>query len=806
MKPFLRWCVRIVVILLVLSVAAVLMALLLVRQSLPDVDGTLRIAGLSAPVSISRDPLGVPTIEAVDREDAARALGFLHGQERFFQIDLMRRSSAGELSELFGPVALNADRRVRIHRFRAEARKVIESMEHRERRILDAYSDGVNAGVARLASRPFEYWILREKPAPWKPEDSILVAYAMWLDLQESNGEPDRSRAVVRDVFSPEAAAFLLSPADPFQSAVDGSVIVAPPLPDSPGPVPAMAATGGKAASGGSVHAASAPERLFAALFPARDPDYAVGSNAWAVAGSRTASGGALLANDMHLGFRVPHVWYRANTKVGSMSIGGVTLPGTPVFIVGSNGHVAWGFTNAEIDTADMIIVEPDPTDPSRYLTPDGPVAFEDFKESIAVKGGATEKITVRWTRWGPLIGKDHRGRTIALLWAAHQPGAADIGLMRMEDAQTVTDALRVAQESGVPHQNCIAADSNGSIGWTIAGRVPRRVGFDGTAPVSLAHGGGWDGWLAPEEVPMTVDPPDGILWGANARMVGGAALMTLGDGGYALASRAREIHDKLLVVHDAKPADMLALQLDIRAIHADFWRDLLVSTLTPEAMADNPGRAAMRKLAVEWNGDANAASAGYRLIADFRAQAMNRTTVAIFARAQTAFPDFSPYSLQYNLTRERIVRSLLTEKPAAWLPAGHPGWNSLLLGSVDAVISSAGGATALEGSTWGDYNRLNMRHPLSAVLPVVGRYLDMPRTPMNGDGNVVNALLRGHGPSERMAVTPGRESEGILEMPGGQAGNPFSPHYSDSHPDWLNGAPTPFLPGPAVNTLLLTP
>jgi penicillin amidase len=236
MKSLFRWCARIGLALLALVVVAIIAVLVALRQSLPETEGVVKLDGLGAPVGITRDALGIPTIDASNRVDAARALGFLHGQERFFQMDLMRRAAAGELAALAGPVALRADRMFRIHRFREAAQRAVRAMDSIERRIVEAYAEGVTAGLAQLGARPFEYWLLRATPNPWLPEDTVLVNFAMWLDLQEANGEPDLSRAVVRDLFSPEAAAWLLSPSDPFEAPVDGSVFEPPPMPGTPGP------------------------------------------------------------------------------------------------------------------------------------------------------------------------------------------------------------------------------------------------------------------------------------------------------------------------------------------------------------------------------------------------------------------------------------------------------------------------------------------------------------------------------------------------------------------------------------------
>ena len=835
MSTLKRWSGHLLKGLLALIAALVAAVFIVLWKSLPETKGTVRVPGLGAPVKVARDALGIPTIEAAVPEDAARALGFLHGQERFFQMDLLRRASAGELSGLFGPIALGVDRAVRIHRFRAAARRVIESMGPEERRVVDAYAEGVASGLNELGVKPFEYWLLRAKPEPWRSEDTVLVIFSMWLDLQPANGEPDRSRAVVRDLFPPEVAEYLLSAADPFQAAIDGSVIDPPALPKSPGPPPVTITANTTSSLFLASHAATHTTAPHSPSPPARtnstsqalvdmwtwsvgglagelgirigpavelDPDYSLGSNTWAVAGSRTATGAAIVADDMHLGLSVPSIWYRATTITSGERMDGVTLPGTPAFIIGSNGHVTWGFNNSQIDTSDVVIIEPDPADPSRYLVPGGSENFEDFEETITVNGGPAETLKARWTRWGPVIGKDHFGRTIAFLWVAHQPGAANFGLMRMARAQSTTEAVVVAQQAGMPAQNILIGDSAGSIAWTIAARVPRRDGLDGSAPVSLARGGGWNGWLSPEETPAIIDPPDGILWGANARMVGGIHLLALGDGSYQNSVRAWRIHERLAEVKDTKPADMIALQLDVRAPLMDFWRDLLAATLTPDETFADPSRETMRRLAVEWNGDADTASAGYRLIREFRREVVNRTTAIVFARCREAYDGFR----SHRFTEERIVRDLVTSRPAAWLPADHTGWEALLLESADSVIAAAKKAGPLEQYRWGDYNRLSMRHPLGGAVPLLGKLLNMRAVPLSGDGSTVNALLRGHGPSERMVVSPGQETEGILHIPGGQSGNPASSHYDSSHSGWLSGEPTPLQPGRAESNLLLTP
>ncbi|MBW2264422.1 MAG: penicillin acylase family protein, partial [Deltaproteobacteria bacterium] len=314
--------------------------------SLPIESGVVELEGLGARVQVSRDGLGIPTIAGQSREDVSRALGFVHAQERFFQMDLMRRAAAGELSELVGGAAMGMDREVRLHRFRDRAGRVIDAESASNVKMIEAYSAGVNAGLGALASKPFEYMLVGTEPEPWTPEDTVLVIYAMFLDLNDEMGSYEATESTMYGVLPRELAEFLA----PAGCEWDAPVIGEPwPTPPVPGPEVMDLS---KQPSRGACRAAS--ERM------------AHGSNNWAVAGSRTEHGGALLASDMHLGIAVPIIWYRAvlewpDWRGGENRVIGVTLPGAPAVIAGSNTHVAWGFTNSYGDWVDLVIVEPDP-------------------------------------------------------------------------------------------------------------------------------------------------------------------------------------------------------------------------------------------------------------------------------------------------------------------------------------------------------------------------------------------------------------------------------------------------------------
>jgi penicillin amidase len=545
------------------------------------------------------------------------------------------------------------------------------------------------------------------------------------------------------------------------------------------------------------------------------DGNYLPGSNNWAVAGTHTADGRALLANDMHLGLSVPNTWYRASLVFpdgngGQTRITGVTLPGAPAIAVGSNGHVAWGFTNSYGDWHDLVILEADPTapdDPEVYRTPQGPRRLEHHAESIRVKGGEDQVLDVASTIWGPVIGKDHRGRSRAFAWTAHFPEAVNLRLTGVEGARTLEEAMAVANLSGAPAQNFVVADETGRVGWTIMGVMQRRVGFDGKIPTSWADGThGWDGWLAPGEVPRIVDPPGGRVWSANARVVSGDKLARLGDGGYDLGARARQIRDGLLARDKATPQDMLAIQLDDRALFLARWHELLLRTLNDPAVAGNPRRQELRRLVEQtWTGRASVDSVAYRATRSFHNFTQERAFAFLTAACAKADPEF-----RSRLTQaEGPLWALVSQRPLHLLDPQYESWDALLLAAVDDVLArwkETSGSDDLAPRTWGERNTTRIGHPLAGAIPFAGRWLNVPPRQLPGDQDMPRVQGPGFGASERLVVSPGQEEKGFFHMPVGQSGHPMSPYYQAGHQAWEEGRPTPFLPGPAEHTLRLVP
>jgi penicillin amidase len=741
-----------------------------VTASLPILEGEIVLAGLRATVAIDRDAIGVPTIRGQSRADVARALGFLHGQERFFQMDLMRRRAAGELSEILGEGLVEIDRRHRLHRMRERAGRVVEAADSSERDVLIAYVDGVNAGLEALGASPFEYRMLRSEPARWVAEDSVLVVLSMFFELNDSVGTYESTLGLLHDVLPADVAEFLSPRGSEWDAPLSGDFFETPRVPSSTLSEPILPPNTGSLASSDA------------------------GSNNWAVAGSRTADGRALLANDMHLGHAVPNIWYRALLIVNGepeTRLIGVTLPGTPTLIAGSNGNVAWGFTNTTGDWSDLVEIELDPTDPSRYRTPDGFRSFEVHAETIRVRGEEPVTFEVRETMWGPLVDEER-----AIRWIAHDVDAVNVKLALLENATTVAEALDAAARIGIPPQNLVCADRDGSIGWTVAGRIPRRVGFDGRLPGSWADGSRrWDGYSTPEEYPRIANPESGVIWTANARVVSGEMLEKIGDGGYAHGARAKQIRDDLLGLDRATEKDMLRIQLDDRALLLERWRDFFLELVRGR----EPLAEVERALTEGWTGRASIDSSGYRVVRELRRALFEKAVTPLTAKASAADPRFQLGQLR---SWDGPLWKLVTERPLHLVPPPHETWEEAILATIEETASRW--PKPLATYTWGDANRSAIRHPLSNGVPFLGRFTDMPARELPGDTDLPRVQGRSHGASERIAVSPGREADALFHMPGGQSGHPLSPYYGAGHSDWEEGRATPLLPGETVYRLTL--
>ncbi len=758
--------------------------------SLPQYEGNIALSGLSAPVRVDRDSLGSATLHGENRTDVAMAMGYVHAQERFFEMDLMRRQAAGELAELFGESFLEQDRKKRRFRMRARATQVIQQLTEIQQQYIEAYRQGVNQGIQALNVRPFPYLLTQASPAEWQREDSILVIFAMFFTLNEADFNRELKLSTLHAGLPESVYHFLMRQAGQWDA----------PLLEGPFSVPEIPPEI-------DIDLRSLSRHLF--QHPGPVDEETPGSNSFAVAGA-LADGAALVANDMHLTLRAPNLWFRTrlvypgDTPSAKYDISGISLPGVPAIVVGSNRHIAWSFTHSYGDFADWVRITTDSNDNASYQTASGWKPIETVQETIHIRNAPAETLTVSETIWGPILASDHDGTPLALSWTALHAEAVNLDLIDLEQARTAEQAARVAQRAGIPVQNFIVGDRQGNIGWTLAGRIPARSGtFDPQRPADWSKPDtGWKGWLQPEHYPSLHNPATGRLWSANSRMVSGDLLALVGDSGYDLGARATQIRDNLFTRDHFTAEDMQAIQLDHRALLMTRWYELLKNRL--ESLNDQPNWAVELQQALrDWQGQASVDSVAYRAVRTFRYEVMKSVLDGFAAPIRQFDPEFS---LPRFSQAELITWQLLEHSPIHLLPAPYTNWEALLLHcarQTAQLLQRNGGITAVN---WGQDNAARIRHPLSSKLPAwIARWLDMPHDPLPGDQNLPRIQSPDFGASQRSVVAPGQEESGYFDMPGGQSGHPLSPYYGSGHDHWVSGKPTPFLPGITEKTLLLT-
>lgn len=777
-----KWIKRGLIGLLVLLLVTVATAWWAMRGSLPRLDGELAVPGLSAPVSVERDALGVATVTAANELDAMRALGYVHAQERYFEMDLLRRTAAGELAELFGPAAIDLDKRHRVHRMRERVTRNLDAILGDKRAFAQAYVDGVNAGVAALKVRPWPYLLLRTQPRAWTLADSSLVGYAMYFDLQDAQNERELAMWRIRPHLPPALYALLAHDGTSWDAPLAGRPRGDAVLPDA-----------------AAVDLRTLPVQKNED--PAKVPERSdVGSNNFAVSGQVTRDGRAIVADDMHLGLRAPNIWFRARLRYpdsraadGRVDANGFTLPGLPALVVGSNGRVAWGFTNSYGDWLDWQRV------PACAQTPCPGVTRT--VERIRVAGQDDVEFPVDETAWGPILHRESDGSGLALRWVAHLPGSMNLGLADFLHAHALDDALAMADRTAIPGQNLAIGDRGGRITWRLLGPVPvRQASCEATTVSDAATCAPWS-FTTASGVALPIGSVQ-RMWSANSRVVDGALLARVGDGGYANGARARQIRDDLFAKDVFTEHDLLAIQLDDRALFLQRWWQLLRDR---DAAQSTPALHELATAATTWQGRASADSVSYRIARAWRLAVHDRLLDGLTAPAHAALGDaFEMPNLSHF---EGVAWPLVTQHPDNLLPRRFDSWDALFEDAAREVRDELAKQGPIAARTWGERNTAKICHPLSRAMPgFVKPALCMPADELPGDSGMPRVQGPDFGASERMVVSPGHEADGIIHMPGGQSGHPMSPFWGAGHDDWVHGRATPFLPGATQHTLKLAP
>jgi len=748
-------------------------------------DGELMLPGLHHAASVQADKLGIPSIIALDRNDAYQVLGYLHARDRLFQMELIRRKSAGRLAEIFGAKAVDLDKSQRDYQFEQAAKNIVLALPSNQKQVLDAYVSGVNAYINQARTLPFEFFVLNFRPEPWRAEDSLLVALSMFQILNGQE-QDERMVTVMENALPKELVEFLTPDTDAYATVLLGG-------PDSHRPAQAIPVS-----ALASIH--TQPTQLSQAGV---DADSSIaGSNNWVVAGKKTADGRAMIANDMHLSLNAPNIWYRAELRYAQSYLNGVTLPGLPLMIVGGNQNVAWGFTNVTADLLDLIRLEVNPANPQEYLTPQGWRSFGVQPSVIKVKDGADIPVELRSTIWGPVSSKPLLGNPVAIKWTALETAAVDLGLLDMDKATSTNEAMTVINQAGGPAQNVVFADRAGHIGWTYMGRFPIRKGFNGLASRSWADSAiAWNGFISPEQLPRLIDPDAGFIVTANNRTLGRNYPYVIAHN-WALGYRAHRITELLQAGNGLTEHDMLQMQLDTRSEFYDYYQQLALQALNS---ADSNQE--LKQILQSWNGYMTTDSKAAALLTEFRKKLAEGVFAKVVARCKEIDPNFR-YAWR---EMETPLRQLLTQRPKGLLAEQYndnwPAFISATLQSAAADLHKQYPEIAQNQLTWGAVNIIKQQHPFSKSLPYVSALLDLGNFESSGCASVcVKVMSNEHGASERLVLAPSHPENGILEMPGGQSGQAFSRHYQDQQKFWQDGQRAPYMPGPLLHTLNFQP
>ena len=741
------------------------------QAALPQLDGEAQLEGLSAPVMVRRDAHGVPHIEAGNLDDLLEAQGYVTAQDRLWQMDMARRLAAGDAAEILGSKAVEHDTMQRVLAFRTTAERMVATLPADQKHQLDCYARGVNRYITDNHDHlPPEFRLLMYQPRPWTPVDTMLVALTMAQMLDE-RWQDKLAREQVTARLGPTLAADLYP---------TGSFRDHPPVSSGPGisdPQPEVPAIPLDASQVGALRQLPAEDILRLQALVGVDrracADCVPGSNEWAVSGAHTASGKAMLSNDMHLGHGIPEIWYETELHAGNFHVAGVTVPGLPFIAVGHNDHIAWGFTALGGDVEDIYVER---TNGRGEYQPAGSSAWqpiEHTKERLHVRGGADVILDLERTEHGPVITQllPHETRTLSLKWTVYDSKANGLPLYALNSAGDWTSFRASLANWWEPTLNVVYADDQGHIGYQAIGMIAeRRGGLQGMAvPVTNSGEGEWSGFLPYEELPSTLDPENGILATANARVSpdGAPYQLTLE---WANPYRNERIWKWLEGKQGLTEADMLKLQTDVYS-EVDRQLGYRFAYAIDHASKSTPQLRAAADLLRNWDGVVGVDSAG----------------AAIIDAAKNAFwptvlgPKLGDAWKLYAWSESDYAREqLIMHAQAAWLPAKYGSWDDLLTAVVADGLAEAHAPANLGHWKYGTAHTISIAHPLFGILPGFRRISSVGPFPQSGDPTTVKQVKGTLGPSQRFTIdwaAPDSATENIVM---GQSGNPVSPYFRD--------------------------
>jgi penicillin G amidase len=792
-----------------------------IYRPLPRLEGAIGVPGLQKAVVVERDRWGVPHIRAGSVEDMVEAQGYVMAQDRLWQMDLLRRVSRGQLSEILGPATLEIDKEFRTFGFGRAAERDLAAMDPPARAVMEAYARGVNRFIEQHRHQlPLEFSLLKYKPQPWQASDSLVIAGYMYQTLTDTwEEELDRAKVTervgwerARELFSPDAAMDHFVVGDP-NVTNDGSQRsrVDPDdedddddtEPDTVLKASGFASTGAATPEGFTDLTSALGHSIGSFLEDTRgEIRHGLGSNNWVVSGDHTATGKPLLANDTHLELSIPPIWYEIHLTAPGWNVKGFTLPGAPLVVIGHNDRIAWGFTNNGANVEDLYIEKFNPAAPDEYRVKREWIKAQIFDEVIHVKKQGDEHLHLVVTRHGPVVRRDG-DKAYALRWTATEPGGLGNAYTWLGKAQNWEEFRNAMKRAWGPGQNAVYADVEGNIGYIMAARVPVRKKGHGEVPVpGEADDYEWTGYIPFDQLPQALNPDSGLIVTANARVVGPNYKPYLTDH-WEEPYRTARIYDLLHDKHDLRPTDMLKVQTDTYSYPHVFLADQLLAAAKTSQPKDDRAKKLINGLK-DWNGIAEADSSEVSFLA-----AARRTALALILE-----PYLGGQTSLYQWRSTAFLQKILTERPEKWLPAGYKNYDALLMEAADrsvAQLTEESKSSRIEDWPWKRFNSLDMLHPIGRE-GLLKTLLSIADKPQGGTGYSVRAATKHHGPAMRFVANLGNWDESILLIPAGQSGQPGSGHYADQFSYWYEGKPIfePFSDGAEANarkhTLTLIP
>ncbi len=784
---------------------------------------TIQLQGLRAPVKIRRDERGIPYIEAANDDDLYFAQGYVTASDRLWQMDLLRRTVRGELSEIFGAGALTQDK---LHRTFGFAQVVDETAKHLPPNLaaaLNAYAKGVNAFIDSRTTKtlPPEFQLLQYQPRAWTPADSLAVGKIL-AEYLSTTWQLDVMRASLaslpkekREALLPETSPLdvIVAGKDRHRGTQSSRLLRFPHLRTqtaSAGERSAQLRLVDKGVLTQLNQLVEAQQRSFELVgLPILTLDTLQASNNWVVSGRRTTTGKPLLANDPHIPASAPGIWYQTELIAPGLHVAGVTFPGAAGIVLGHNERIAWGATNLGPDVADVYLEKFDKDHPTRYLTPSGWREVEVRHEQIKVRKNPvdpasieTQTLDVTVTRHGPIILEKDSNR-YALRWTALDPATLEsAGLFDANRARNWKEFAAALSRYSGPTQNFVYADVDGHIGYHGAGRIPIRKSGDGSVPYDgSTDDNEWTSFIPFDKLPQSYDPPSGIIVTANQRVVGNDYPYFLSHV-WAPPYRARRIFDLLSAKPKLSTDDFRNVQADVYSIaNVTFARAAAKTLSAPPAVAGGPVAQLVKDLE-SWNGMMSADSHAALIVSQMRNAFRQRILNAALG-ADLAKNYFWPES-------DVLIDRLITDQPHDWLPSEFPTYADLLRACYQDTRQTLTKNLGDDESkwTWGALTKARFAHPLASV-PFIGMQFAVEPFPQNGSGGSINV---GSSVSMRLIADTSDWDKTLNGIPLGDSGLPNSPHWKDQLPDWRNVAPRAFpFSKPAVESatrevVMLTP